>query len=51
MPKPSTIRWTAQDREVLARLKSFRPVVKEAGGALQKYRALVGSACDGAVLR
>jgi dihydroxy-acid dehydratase len=39
------------DEEILARLKAFRPVVKEASGALQKYRALVGGACDGAVLR
>ena len=39
------------EEEILARLKSFQPVVKEAGGALQKYRALVGGACDGAVLR
>jgi len=38
------------DEEIKARMESFRPVEKEARGALAKYRALVGPASEGAAL-
>ena len=39
------------NEEILSRFQNWKKVEKEAGGALSKYRSLVGKASQGAVLR